>query len=92
MLDPNRNVDQAFRVTTIAQKDGQIVSGLVLREEGEVIVLADSQGKEIRVPKNEVEERATSQLSLMPANLSEQIPEEDFYHLIEFLRAQREQE
>ena len=46
MLDPNRNVDQAFRSTTLVLKNGQIVSGLVLREEGEVIVLADAQGKE----------------------------------------------
>src|SRR5262249_16796250 len=40
ILDPNRNVDQAFRSTTLALKNGQIVSGLVLREEGEVVVLA----------------------------------------------------
>ena len=48
-LDPSRNVDQTFRLTTIALKDGQVLSGLLLREEGEVIVLADAQGKEVRV-------------------------------------------
>jgi len=69
IIDPNRNVDQAFRSTTINLKNGQIVSGLVLREEGEVVVVADSQGKEVRVDKKNIEERTVSQLSPMPANL-----------------------
>ncbi len=89
IIDPNRNVDQAFRSTTLNLKNGQIVSGLVLREEGEVLVLADAQGKEVRVGKKSVEERIVSQLSPMPANLVEQIPEADFYDLLAFLLLQR---
>ena len=91
ILDPNRNVDQAFRSTSLALTNGQLVNGLVLREEGEIIVLADSQGKEVRVAKKDVEERKTSQVSPMPANLSDQIPEADFYHLMAYLLEQRQQ-
>ena len=76
ILDPNRNVDQTLRVTNLALKNGQIVSGLLLREEGEVLIVADAQGKEVRVPKSSVEERSTSPLSPMPANLVDQIAEE----------------
>lgn len=89
ILDPNRNVDQAFRSTTLNLKNGQIISGLVLREEGEILVLADAQGKEIRVNKKDIEEKIVSQLSPMPANLVEQIPEADFYNLLAFLLLQR---
>jgi putative heme-binding domain-containing protein len=89
MLDPNRNIDQAFRATTLALRNGQSLMGLVLREEGEVVILADSQGKELRVPKGEIEDRAVSPLSPMPANLVDQIPEADFYHLLAFLLAQQ---
>jgi putative heme-binding domain-containing protein len=89
ILDPNRNVDQAFRSTIFALKNGQSVTGLVLREEGEVYILADAEGKDVRVPKNTVEEKAASQLSPMPANLVDQIPEPDFYNLIAFLLQQR---
>ena len=88
-LDPNRNVDQAFRTTILTLNNGQSLSGLLLKEEGEVLVLADQQGKEVRVPKKMVEERATSQLSPMPANLAEQISEPDFYHLLAYLLSQR---
>jgi putative heme-binding domain-containing protein len=89
ILDPNKNVDQAFRSTTLVLKNGQMVSGLVLREEGEVVIVADAQGKEVRVPRNTIEDRAVSNLSPMPANLAEQMPEADFYHLLAYLLAQR---
>ncbi len=85
ILDPNRNVDQAFRMTTLELKNGRVVVGLLLKEEGAVLVLADSQGKEVRVPKDAVEERNTSQISVMPANLAEQIPEADFHNLLAYL-------
>src|SRR5206468_10833193 len=85
ILDPNRNIDQAFRVTNLATTSGQIISGLLLREEGEVLVLADSQGKEVRVPRDSVEERKVSPLSPMPADLARQIPEAEFDHLIGYL-------
>ncbi len=89
IIDPNRNVDQAFRASTLTLKSGKFVSGLVLREEGEVVVLADNQGKEVRVPKNTIEERSVSQLSPMPANLVDQIPEADFYNLLAYLLSLR---
>ena len=90
ILDPNRNVDQTLRVTNLALKNGQIVSGLLLREEGEVLIVADSQGKEVRVPKSSVDDRATSPLSPMPANLVDQINESDFYSLMAYLLSKRE--
>jgi putative heme-binding domain-containing protein len=89
ILDPNRNVDQAFRSTTLNLKNGQVVTGLLLREEGAVLVMADAQGKEVRVTKDQVEERIVSPLSPMPANFMEQLPEEDFYHLLAYLLTQR---
>src|SRR6185312_4754199 len=54
ILDPSRNVDQMFRATTVALKNGQVVTGLLLKEEGEVLVLADAQGKEVRVANDEI--------------------------------------
>ncbi len=90
ILDPNRNVDQTLRVTNLALKNGQIVSGLLMREEGEVLIVADAQGKEVRVPKTSVDERSTSSLSPMPANLVDQIDEADFYNLMAYLLSRRD--
>lgn len=90
VLDPSRNVDQAFRSTVLATTDGQTVSGLLLRTEGAVLVLADNQGKEIRVPESDVDERALTALSPMPGNVADLLPEADFYHLLAYLLEQRQ--
>jgi putative heme-binding domain-containing protein len=89
VLDPNRNVDQAFRLTTLELTSGQVVSGLLLKEEGAVLVLADAQGKEVRVPTKNVAERRTSHLSPMPANFNETIPEAEFHSLIAYLLTEK---
>ncbi len=89
ILDPNRNVDHAFATTTLTLKDGEAVSGLFRREEGELLVLANATGQEFTVPKKDVQERAESKLSLMPDNFGDSIPEADFNHLLAFLLGKR---
>jgi putative heme-binding domain-containing protein len=89
VIDPNRNVDVAFRTTTLVLKDGQVASGLLRREEGVTLVLADAKGQEFRVPKDSVAREERSVLSLMPESLVEAVPEAEFYDLAAFLLGQR---
>jgi len=88
ILDPARNVDEAFRLTIVTTTDGRAISGLKLREDGGDLVLADSLGKEIKVPAGEIDEISVSRLSPMPANVAELVGEENVPHLLEFLLAQ----
>ncbi|MEZ6056488.1 MAG: HEAT repeat domain-containing protein [Planctomycetaceae bacterium] len=85
LIDPNRNVDAAFRSSTLVMTDGKVVTGLVRREEGATLVLADEKGKEFSVLLSEIELRKTSELSLMPEKLGESISEQDLYSLLLFL-------
>ena len=87
ILDPNRNVDQAFRLSTVALTDGRVVAGLELREEGDVLILADAQGKEVRVAKGDIDERKVAAVSPMPADFAEKVPAADFFDLLAFLLA-----
>jgi len=89
ILDPNRNVDRAFRSHIVKLKDGDVVSGLPRREEGEVLVLADSTGKEISVPMKNIEGQRESETSLMPDNFGDVISAEDFNDLLAFLLSQK---
>jgi putative heme-binding domain-containing protein len=89
LFDPNRNVDVTFRSSILALNDGQIVSGLIVREEGQILVLADSKGKEQRIPVDKVEQRTQSKLSPMPTNLSEQMSPQEICDLVAFLLRQR---
>ena len=89
ILDPNRNVDRAFRSTLLVLKDGEVTSGLFRREEGELVVLAESTGKEITVARNDIAERRESEVSLMPENFGELMTAAEFADLMAFLLANR---
>ena len=90
VLDPNRNVDVAFRTTTLRLDDGRVLSGLFRRAEGAQLILADNQGKEFTVAKDEISQEQKTALSLMPANVPEIVPTEEFQDLIGYLLSQRQ--
>ena len=89
VLDPNRNVDPAFRATTLQMTDGRVLVGLIRRTEGATLVLADNKGKEFTVAKSDIEDQQLSTLSLMPSNVSEIVSPDDFQHLLAFLLSQK---
>jgi putative heme-binding domain-containing protein len=81
-LDPNRNVDAAFRSEIIETEDGRILTGFGLRDDGETRVFHKASGEQVRLLVADVSEHKQSALSPMPANIIEQIPESDFNALL----------
>jgi putative heme-binding domain-containing protein len=89
ILDPNRNISQAFKTYTVTLKDGKVQSGLFRRDEGELEVYADASGQEFTVAKDQIQEKKVSQYTLMPDNFGQSISEEDFDDLIAYLLTQK---
>jgi putative heme-binding domain-containing protein len=88
ILDPSRNVDAAFRTATILNHQGQILTGLLVREEGATLILVDTKGQEFAVRKADIDEQSPSGLSLMPGNWGEVIPLADLNEIVaELLRS-----
>ena len=90
VLDPNRNVDVAFQAGTFVMDDGLVHVGLQRRDEGETLVIADNQGKEIVIVKSDIAEQAKSANSLMPDNVRTLIEPGEFYDLLGYLLSQRQ--
>lgn len=94
VLAPNRNVDVAFRATTVVTLEGRVYSGLVRptetdQSQSRQLILIDSQGKEIVIPTDEIDEQVKSQLSPMPANFHEQLKPDEFRDLFAYLLSLR---
>jgi putative heme-binding domain-containing protein len=89
ILDPNRNVDRAFRMNVVTLKSGTVVAGLPRREEGEQLIMADAAGQETRVAKADIAERKETETSLMPPTFGEIIPPEELNDLLAFLLGKR---
>ena len=66
-------------------------SRLVLREDAGHVTMADQEGRELRVPQSQIEERNQSLLSAMPGNFGSTMKENDFYDLMTYLLALAQQ-
>ncbi|WP_373495377.1 PVC-type heme-binding CxxCH protein [Aquiflexum sp.] len=85
ILDPNRNITENFRTYNISLKNGQIVSGLFRREEGQTVVLANQVGEEFTVSRQEIKEMVPSKYTLMPDNFHTTLSMEEFDGLLVYL-------
>ena len=85
ILDPNRNISEAFRNYNITLNNGQSMTGLFRRTEGQTMVFANPSGQEFSIAKNDIKEYKASKYTLMPDQFKSTIPEKDFYALLGFL-------
>lgn len=83
---PDRNVDAAFRTTSLLLDDGRVIVGMIQTEDDTEIRLADSTGKVLVVEVDSVETRIESNRSLMPGNFTETLTATDLANLFAFLR------
>ncbi len=88
ILDPNREIDPMFHLRLLTLKDGTVASGLLRREEGAQLVLADATGRETTVAKDKVAEVQELKLSLMPPTFGLSLTPEEFSDLLAYLLSQ----
>jgi len=85
ILDPNREVDPAFRLHILKLKDGSVTTGLVRREQDGALVYADVTGQEHSVPKAAVAGDDVSPFSLMPSGFGEVLTPQQLQDLLAYL-------
>ena len=85
ILDPSRNMDPAFQVHLITLADGEVLSGIPRREQGNAFVMADASGQELTVNLSDVQTRKQVSQSLMPDNFDELFDDQQFTDLVGFL-------
>jgi putative heme-binding domain-containing protein len=84
IIDPSAEVDKKYQLTSLVLDSGKTVSGLLVSETKEQLVLFD--GKEKRTVKTaEIEERRTLKQSSMPEGLAAVMSPVEFLDLVEFL-------
>lgn len=89
ILDPNRNITENFRNYNITLKNGQTITGLYRREEGQSLVLANQLGEEFTLAKAEIEDQVVSKYTLMPDNFPTVLDENEFDELLVYLLNQK---
>ena len=85
VLFPSKKVADGFRTTTLALADGQVLSGLVIADADDRMVLVDGQGAKHDVRKSDIEQKTQSDRSPMPEGLHAGLTPPEFADLIAYL-------
>jgi putative membrane-bound dehydrogenase-like protein len=85
VFDPSLVIGQGYQATTIATADGRILSGLLVENGSERVVLKLQGGKTETIGRGQIEEIKTSELSLMPDSFDTQLTPQEIVDLSAFL-------
>lgn len=86
VLYPSRKIREAYATSTLLLADGQILKGLIQEQDADLIVVDPASGTRTKVPRDEVEVRKTSELSMMPAGQIDQLADrQQFLDLLRYL-------
>ncbi len=84
ILDPNKAVKDGFMGVTVVTRDGDVISGIKIRQDAKELVLKDSTHEQIVIPlKNVRRQKDTG--SLMPTGLTDSLTRPQFLDLIRFV-------
>lgn len=89
ILQPSKEIRQGYETVVVITDDGLSVTGLLESEDDEKLVLrdpAEDEDKRIVIPKDQIDERAESDLSVMPPELMNQLANrQQFLDLVRYV-------
>jgi putative heme-binding domain-containing protein len=83
LVDPSAHLAPGYGVVTALLKNDQAVSGILLSEDSESLLIKDSKGQDIKVNQSEIKERINA-LSSMPP-MGDILSKKEIRNLIAFL-------
>ena len=86
---PSSIVAPEYRSFQVVTTDGQVASGLMVRDAPEAIYLRTTELAELRIARDDVEQVLPSTLSLMPDGLEKTLSRQELRDLLEFLLKQK---
>ena len=91
ILNPSAAIGYNFRSTVAALNDGRTVTGLVVEESPDLLVLKTAEGQAgATLRPSDIEDRKQVEISLMPEGLAQTMGEGDFVDLLTFLQTLKE--
>jgi putative heme-binding domain-containing protein len=86
IIDPNAAVDDKYLSTLVVTADGRSISGLLVSESPEEVVIFDGKEQK-RIAVSEIDERMKLKQSSMPEGLAATLSPNELLDVVEFLRS-----
>jgi putative heme-binding domain-containing protein len=85
-VDPSYDVPEGYRAELISTFDGRLLTGVIAEEDANIVVLKTAEQPRVVVAKDDIENRKTSDKSMMPDGQLEQLEPQQLLDLIKYLR------
>jgi putative heme-binding domain-containing protein len=85
VLDPSLVIGASYQARTVATTDGRILTGLLVEDSPQRVVLKIQGGKLETVARDDIGEMEVSKLSMMPEDLEKQLKPQELADLFAFL-------
>jgi putative membrane-bound dehydrogenase-like protein len=86
VLNPNAEVQDAYKMVVVTTRDGRTYSGTVASETDRQLVLRVAGSDAVTITKSEIQSREATNVSMMPAGLFDALPDRDVLDLVAYLR------
>jgi putative membrane-bound dehydrogenase-like protein len=90
ILNPGAAIGSNFRSLVVALDDGRVLTGLPVEETSDHLVLKTATGDRLTIRPGSIEDRRTSDVSLMPEGLAQTMTERELVDLLAYLTTLRQ--
>ena len=85
LLKPSAKIKEGYATTTVLKSDGTVATGVLLSAAADGLTLRDADGREYKIPADDVLESEIAPVSLMPAGLTDPLRRDELADLTAFL-------
>jgi putative heme-binding domain-containing protein len=86
-VEPNRDISSRYQTTSVETTDGRVISGLIVYESVDGLLLRDAEHRTWRIESSEIATKQQQRNSLMPAGLLRGTTAEDLADLYRYLQS-----
>jgi putative heme-binding domain-containing protein len=87
IVNPGAEIREGFAASLIATTDGRVLTGVVVEQDQNIVVLHGSDGKEHAIDRAEIDQVKPSPTSIMPEGLLKELTDQQVRDLFAYLRS-----
>ena len=85
LLEPNKKIKEGYHQTIVETKDGDVLTGTLVRKTDKEIVIRDATDRLVTINRKNVHSDKVGTLSMMPAGLTATLRQDEFVDLVRFM-------
>ena len=86
VVNPSAEIRKGFENFTVLTNAGRIITGFLVDQDNQVVVLRGVDGQNVVIPREDIDEMLANSQSVMPEGLLAKLSNEQIKHLFAYLR------